>query len=119
MGKMSLKSVVLPLVLLCSIVFSGCKKDYWEYDCGWVATDPQIELYKGCGGGNMTIDGVRYDFYTAQSNDAKDIEFYLDGTSTLLMKADTKLEREKLVLTITYDGVSSYTGEAIIFLKSE
>jgi hypothetical protein len=112
-------------VVACSICLVGCQKYYWDYDCNWVSDEPSIELYKGCGSGQMTIDDIKYEFYTAQSNNATYICFYENETSSkndsekLLWKADTKMKDGKLYLTITLDNISNYEGKTIVLSQEK
>jgi hypothetical protein len=73
----------------------------------------------------MTIDDIKYEFYTAQSNNATYICFYENETSSkndsekLLWKADTKMKDGKLYLTITLDNISNYEGKTIVLSQEK
>lgn len=112
-------------LIICVLSFVGCEglnKYYWDYECNWVCDTPQITIYKGAGGGEMTIDGVTYNFYTRRANNATYIYFYTIENNDFqnriyLLKADTVFENDKLYLTITEDYISNYQGQTFVFEK--
>ena len=71
----------------------------------------------------MVIDGIAYDFITAQANDATDITFLNDSSSIqdesdrVIWVANTVLKDEKLYLTITLDNISDYCGKTVVLLQ--
>jgi hypothetical protein len=129
MNKMTVKPLYIILIFFSVVAYSlylvGCQKYYWDYDCNWVSEEPSIELYKGCGNGQMTINDVKYEFYTAQSNNATHIDFYEKETNSnnnfekLLWQADTKMKDGKLYLTITLDNISNLEGKTIILSQKD
>ena len=68
----------------------------------------------------MVVDGEQYDFFTAQANDATEIDFFLvqedeSAEQKLLWSADTVLKGGKLYLTITEDTISDFEGKVLVF----
>lgn len=108
-------------VAACLMIFlAGCNRYYWDYDCGWICENPHVELYQGCGSGQMVVDGEQYDFFTAQTNDATEIDFFLvqedeSKGQKLLWSADTVLKDGKLYLTITEDTIADFEGKVLVF----
>lgn len=114
--------VMLSVVACLGLLFAGCTRYYWGYDCNWVCNEPCVELYQGCGSRQMVVDGEQYDFFTAQASDATFIEFYLiqEGApevQELLWRADTVLKDGTLYLTITEDAVSDLEGATLVFVQ--
>ena len=119
-----IKNIVNKIFLgfLCVIILLpcvGCKKYYWDYNCTWVSENPEIVLFQGARNGEMTIDDIRYEFYTRRANDAKYIYFYVVENNdfeskTYLWKADTTLKDNKLYLKITEDYISDYQGKILV-----
>lgn len=108
-------------VAACLTIFlAGCNRYYWDYDCSWICENPHIELYQGCGSGQMVIVGEQYDFFTVQANDATEIDFFLvqedeSAEQKLLWRANTVLKDGKLYLTITEDAITNFEGKTLAF----
>lgn len=112
--------VVLSAFVAMSCSLSGVKY-YWDSDCEWYSNEPQIVLNKGCKSGEMTVDGVSYEFFTARSSDGKRIELRKGsvddndvGENFILWLCNTKLKNGLLYLTVTIDNVSDYEGKTIV-----
>ena len=125
-GRRVTKAVGLYLsIILCLLAFVGCRglrTYYWDYEGEWISDNPQVTLYKGCDRGEMTIDGIHYEFYTGVSNNASYIYFYIpennDHQSEIyLWRANTTLKKDKLYLEITEDNISNYQGKTIVLTK--
>ncbi len=118
-------SFVYPIILINFLIFflfgalvcGGCnRKKYWEYNCNWVSEEPKIIFYRGCGEGEITLNAKTYNFYTAQSNDAKKISIYYDDNK-LIWEALTKLKNGVLYLEVITDNISDYNGKTIKLYK--
>lgn len=119
--KKVIEYVALFFIVAClTVCLAGCTRYYWDYDCNWVCNEPYIELYQGCGSGQMVVGGEQYDFFTAQANDAMEIDFFFvqedeSAAQKLLWSANTVLKDGKLYLTITEDTIADFEGKTLIF----
>ena len=120
MKKVKIFTLVFLIVFNC-LLFQAttCKELYFNLPCEWYSEEPYIYLERGCSRGQMTIDGITYDFFTILSNNATYIAFevWVGEQREIFWEASTVYKNDILYLKITTDNISNYKGKTIKMYK--
>ena len=108
------------LSIFITIFLTGCRKEFWEYECIWYSESPYVYIETQGHDAIIEVDGVLYDITTGWENDGTGITFYsksIDEGRTeesIIWVSECKVKGGKLYLTIIEDRVSDMDGETII-----
>lgn len=111
---------ILCFSAIVSMLFTGCGKKFWEYECVWYSENPYIWIETYSHDAVIEIDEVTIEATTGWKNDGTGITFYsklIDEGRTeesMIWETDVEVKDGKLYLYIAKDYMLGMEGQTIV-----
>ncbi|MBD5137685.1 MAG: hypothetical protein HDT39_17390 [Lachnospiraceae bacterium] len=119
--KKKFKIEMIIITTFCTmLIFSGCGKKFWDYECVWVSDSPYIYMPANSHAVIIEINGEKKIADTGWKHTGLGITFYdpeIDNGTTMesiIWETECEIKKGKLYITIIKDNVSDMEGKTII-----
>ena len=120
-NKKNFKILIVLMTIFCAmLIFSGCGKKFWEYECVWVSESPYIYMPANSHAVIIELNGEKKIADIGWKHTGLEISFYdpeIDNGITMesiIWETECEIKKGKLYITIIKDNVSDMEGKTIV-----